>query len=251
MDGQWILEFKEYNLAALPIERISLIVKNGIAYLRDVLGEPEFVPFSFRAGNWLLQPSGAVASVLAENGICIDSSVFKGGLQRGLGLDYRPSLANGYYWNFHEDPNVEDPDGVLLEIPVYTTLVPVWQMFTRKRFALQRNTNLAKQKTNGGKHVSRWKRLLDFARFRYPLKLDFCRMTMKELTTSLEGVIRDDEQTPNVFKPLVAIGHTKDLHDFNTIERFLAYLKTKGIAVATFRQVYSRCRRPGECKSPA
>ena len=34
----------------------------------------------------------------------------------------------------------------------------------------------------------KWTRLLDFARFRYPLKLDFCRMSLDELTSMVERV---------------------------------------------------------------
>ena len=109
------------------------MVQKAIDYLRAILKEPGFTPFSFRAGNWLLQPSQTAAAVLAEKGIQFDSSVFKGGLQRRHGLDYRPSLKNGYYWRFQEDVNVEDPEGGLLEIPTHTTLVPFWRMLTNKR----------------------------------------------------------------------------------------------------------------------
>ena len=48
-------------------------------------------PLSFRAGNWLFQPSATAADVLSESGIKIDSSVFKGGVQHNHSLDYRPA----------------------------------------------------------------------------------------------------------------------------------------------------------------
>ena len=106
----WRLDFDEYNLCLLPHDRIDGIIERSISYLRKVLGDPGFVPFSFRAGNWLLQPTSAVAESLAGHGIIVDSSVFKGGLQHQLGLDYRRSRKNGYYWTFSEDVNVPDPD---------------------------------------------------------------------------------------------------------------------------------------------
>src|SRR5436190_2602489 len=107
-NGNWLLDYSEYNLCTLSKPRIRGIVQRSIEYLRGVLAEPDFIPLGFRAGNWLLQPSEIAASVLAESGIRVDSSVFKGGVQRRWGLDYRPALANGYYWAFERDVNVED-----------------------------------------------------------------------------------------------------------------------------------------------
>ena len=58
--------------------------------------------------------------------------------------------------------------------------------------------------------------LLDHLRLWYPLKFDFCRMTIHELTDTVDAVIREDQQDPTSFRPIVAIGHTKDLIDLLT-----------------------------------
>jgi len=242
-NGRWILDYSEYNLCNLPRKRIAEMVGGGIAYLRDLLGVADYTPISFRAGNWLLQPSGPAASVLAENGIRIDSSVFKGGLQRCHGMDYRPSLRNGYYWNFENDVNTDDPHGALLEIPIHTEMVPFWRMVTAKRLGLQQKGNAAAQNVIGRKKPQKLNRIRDHLRFRYPLKFDFCRMTLEELTTTVDSVILRDRRDPATFKPLVAIGHTKDLDDFETITRFLAYLREKGIKISTLQEIHDRCRR--------
>ncbi len=99
-DGRWLLDFNEYNLCTLPENRIATIVEDSLDYLRHIIDEPSFTPLSFRSGNWLFQPTQPAASVLARNGIKVDSSVFKGGLQHKYGLDYRAALKNGYYWSF-------------------------------------------------------------------------------------------------------------------------------------------------------
>jgi len=65
-------------------------------------------------------------------------------------------------------------------------------------------------------------RLLYFTRLRYPLEFDFCRMTLNELTRMEDAVIKEDKQSPTLFRPIVAIGHTKDLVDFDTVESFLS-----------------------------
>jgi hypothetical protein len=74
-------------------------------------------------------------------------------------------------------------------------------------------------------------RLMDFVHFRNPLKLDFCRMTIQELTSMVDKVIRADRKDPTSFRPIVAIGHTKDLVDFQTVDSFLSYLKQKEITL--------------------
>jgi hypothetical protein len=244
-NGSWALDESEYNLCTLRRERMEWMLRKAIAYLRRILSEPGFTPLSFRAGNWLLQPSATAAAVLAGEGIRVDSSVFKGGRQRPRGLDYRPSLRNGYYWKFQDDVNVHDPAGQLLEIPTYTRQVPFWRMLTSKRLALQdKGSNHARK--SAPPTLWQWaRRLGDRLRLRYPLKFDFCRMTFDELRASVETAIQDDRHSPALLKPLVAIGHTKDLDDFETVTRFLAYLRDRGIRVSTFEDVYPRCRAAG------
>jgi hypothetical protein len=238
---RWALDYREYNLCTLRAERISWMVREALGYLRDVVGEPDFTPLSFRAGNWLFQPTRTAATVLVEQGIRLDSSVFKGGRLRDHRLDYRPARANGYWWRFEDDVNVRHEQGALLEIPTYTVMVPFWKMATGKRLGLQRKgpstAQTPRQKLN---------KLLDRLRPFYPLKFDFCRMTMEEFRAILEPVIAEDRATPGIYRPLVAIGHTKDLVDFEVIERLLAYLKAEGIAVTTLEGAYGKCLRAGK-----
>lgn len=239
--GEWKLDNSEYNLSLLAPRRIDQIIDRSIAYLRKVLGAPDCNPFSFRAGNWLLQPTGAIAKSLAGHGIKIDSSVFKGGLQHQYGLDYRRSLKNSYYWAFSEDVNLPDPQGVLLEIPTFTKMVPTWKMFTAKRIRLQQ-----KVPTSIKHRQTRLVRLRDFARFRLPMKLDFCRLTAAEMIGMFNKEIQKDRRNPAIFRPIVVIGHTKDLVDLKTIESFLAYLRTNGVSVSAFADVHDKIMTQGK-----
>jgi peptidoglycan/xylan/chitin deacetylase (PgdA/CDA1 family) len=236
-NGQWLLDYGEYNLCTLPKSRIVHLVERAIAYLRDVLGLADFTPLSFRAGNWLFQPTGTAANILAERGIKIDSSVFKGGWQRNHNLDYRKALKNGYYWKFADHVELRDPMGKLLEMPIYSQMVPFWRMLTKKRVGLQR-----KRPSVGGKMQKKTNRLLDYLRLKYPLKFDFCRMTIDELISMLDRIIQEDQSSPTCLKPVVAIGHSKDLIDFETIRSFLFYLRKRGISISTFEEIYPRCR---------
>jgi hypothetical protein len=235
-NGAWALDHTEYNLCPLGMDRINEIVEGAIAYLRSVVSAPAFTPISFRAGNWLFQPTRTLARVLANHNIKIDSSVFKGGLQHEHNLDYRRAVSNGYYWTFRDDVTRRDPAGPLLEIPIHTRMVPFWKMVTAKRISLQ-------QKGAVGARRSRQRiyRLLDFIRFWQPLKFDFCRMTLPELVSMVEAAISQDRLNPELLTPIVAIGHTKDLVDFRSIELFLSYLKKREIPISTLRGIYEKC----------
>ncbi len=234
-DGAWSLDYREYNLCRLQRPRITEIVSQSIAYLRQVVGESGFAPLSFRAGNWLFQPTALAARVLAEHGIKLDSSVFKGGLQHLHQLDYRPAMSNGYFWPFENDANRPNAAGQWIEVPIYTEMVPFWRMATAKRLSMKGGAGAKRRRQSVSE---RWSRISDRMRFRYPLKLDFCRMTLNELTSMMDGVIREDEKDPETFRPVVAIGHTKDLTDFDTVESFLAFLKAKRIPITTFSDIY-------------
>jgi hypothetical protein len=236
-DGKWELDYTEYNLCTLPESRIGEIVGRSIRYLRDMLDAPDFTPLSFRAGSWLFQPTYKVAPILAEHGIKIDSSVFKGGRQHKYNLDYRKAKKNGYYWNFDDDVAVPSASGVMLELPIYTKMVPFWQLATSKRLGLQ-NKAASQPRTASGQ----LDRFRDLLRLRQPLKFDFCRMTIDELTATTEEAIQEDRCSPAVFKPMVLIGHTKDLIDLGTVEHFLAFLRKKNIAISTFEGVYRKCQ---------
>ncbi|HXH47956.1 MAG TPA: hypothetical protein VNM47_01160 [Terriglobia bacterium] len=233
--GTWRLDYSEYNLCTLPSSRIRQIVDRSCAFLQHLVDQGSFAPLSYRAGNWLFQPTQAAASILAEKGMRIDSSVFKGGVIHQYHLDYRPALRNGYFWRFSCDVNKPDPLGPWIELPVHTEMVHFWEMLTVKRMSFSRGSGASSRSVR-----KRLAKILDRTRFRYPLKLDFCRMTINELVTMVETVIREDRDDPDLCRPIVAIGHTKDLTDPQTVNLFLSFLQGKGIKVSTFKDVYPR-----------
>lgn len=235
--GRWALNYGEYNLCSLTHRRITQIIDESILFLRKVLDYPAFTPIAFRAGNWLFQPSAVAASALSSRGIVIDSSVFKGGLNRELGLDYRTAASNSYYWRFSADVNAEADDGIMIELPIYTVMVPSWKMLTNKRVALQKR---ATPVPAGEASIFTMKRYMDYVRLKHPLKLDFCRMTRNEMATVLDTIISDDRADPASLKPVVAIGHTKDLFDYDAVKYFLSYAMSNGIEISTFEEIYEK-----------
>ena len=239
--GTWLLDNSEYNLCVLPEERIAQMVDQSINYLRSILNESDYAPLSFRAGNWLFQPTQPAAKILNNRGVKIDSSVFKGGLQHQNKLDYRKTLKNGYYWNFSDDVNKPFRAGNMVEIPIYSEMVPPWRMATKKRISIQQQST-----KHRSSFTNKMYRYLDMARLRQPLKFDFCRMTMEELTAMMDKIVENDKNCPNIYKPIVAIGHTKDLIDFGTVSYFLSYLNKIGVEITTFQRVYNMLRQQNE-----
>jgi hypothetical protein len=241
--GCWELDYAEYNLCTLPRPRIAEIVDRAVNYLACMVGDSRFSPISFRAGNWLFQPTQTAARELSRRGLRIDSSVFKGGLQRNSDLDYRPAMKNGYYWPFGSDVNQPDPAGQWLELPIYAEMVPPWKMATSKRMGLGTSpgaTQAGSRKKAAVSLRAKMNRAFDFLRPGYPLKFDFCRMTLAELTSMMDRVIALDRQDPDSLKPIVAIGHSKDLNDLPTVDSFLSYLREKNIPVVTFENIFAK-----------
>jgi len=231
-NGRWEVDLSEYNLCSLPEERIREIVSDGIKFLRFILGKSNYVPISFRAGNWLFQPTQPAARILCEYGIKIDSSVFKGGRFKEYGVNYRKASRNGFFWRFWEDVAEPDPQGQMIEIPIYTSLVPFWEMLSRKRLQIE------KKGQEEGKRTGLFPKLKNHLSLRYPKKLDFCRLTKTEIGEMLKEIRAVDWKSPSVLKPIVAIGHTKDLKDIDTADYFLSVLKESGLKVTTFRSIY-------------
>ena len=56
----------------------------------------------------------------------------------------------------------------------------------------------------------------------------------------VEGVIQEDREEPAQYRPLVAIGHTKDLSDPGTVDAFLSFLRTNDISISTFETALPR-----------
>jgi hypothetical protein len=235
--GKWHLNNIEYNLCQLPEERIKDVVFQAVEFMKNALEDSKFSPLTFRAGNWLFQPTQPAARILYDYGIRIDSSVFKGGRFKEYGVDYRKAINNGYYWKFWEDVATSLDNGRIIEIPIYTKMVPFWSMITSKRLQIEKSTQrISKDKKS---ELAMWlSKFRNYLSLKYPQKLDFCRMTIRELEQAMEEIIKEDNKTPEQLKPIVAIGHTKDLKTFDSVDYLLKFLAYNEIKVTTFKDLY-------------
>jgi len=56
----------------------------------------------------------------------------------------------------------------------------------------------------------------------------------------LKKIVALDQESPSILKPIVAIGHTKDLKDIDAVDYFLKNLNESGLKVTTFRSIYGK-----------
>lgn len=234
-DGKWIFDYNYYNLCVFQKEKIEVVVDRALSYLRKILDVFNFTPISFRAGHLIFQPTQPLAEILAQKGIKIDSSVYKGGFWSQQKIDYRNAINNSYYWKFSNDVSISDSNGILIELPIYTKLVYLWKIFTLKRITVQK-----KESTVVKYSWKKLKRIKDYLRFKYPIKFDFCEMDRVELINLIDEIIIEDQKNPTILKPIVAIGHTKEIKEFDTIDYILSYLKNHNIKISTFKEIYPK-----------
>lgn len=239
---------EEYNMAALPIERIDEMVTECITYLENLLRpvKRDYRVWLFRAANWSMMPTENLYKVLVKHGITHDTSVFKGGVQGGnVCYDYREAYDNLFaYPASAKNINMKDESGELIELPIYTEMRPFWDFISvvrifrmiRAKFhkhKKNRETRVESQelKANADKNDNRQVSLKSFFRLS-PLKMDFNQVNSRGLKRMMKNVVRKVEgvkELKNERVDVVLIGHAKTFVPYNerTLEPFLRWCAEK------------------------
>ena len=239
---------EDYNMAALPIERIDEMVGQCIRYLENLLRpiKKDYKVWLFRAANWSMMPTENLYRVLIKHGITHDSSVFKGGVQGGnVCYDYREAYDNLFaYPASMKNINERDEKGQLTELPIYTEMRPLWDFISpirifrmvRAKFHKHKRVNelkseRVKELTNAAsKDDNRHVTINSFFRLS-PMKMDFNQVSARGLRRMMRNVIRRIENE-GVSKlgsegvSVVLIGHSKTFVPYNevTLEPFLKWV---------------------------
>ncbi len=121
LDDHWHLSMDKWRIGDLGNDDLQRCVMRGLSYLSSCRDQIETENMVFRAGGWTIQPGESALQILKQHGIRVDSTVAPGlfNPSRGDWYDFRetPDLP---YWKISQDVCVEDPGGVLLEIPIAT-----------------------------------------------------------------------------------------------------------------------------------
>jgi hypothetical protein len=235
-DAGWSQDWSEYNFAGLPLERQSELIGIGKKYLEELLKPvaANYECFVFRAANWSVSPSRNVVHALLNNGIRIDSSVFKHGKRSGIvTFDYTAAPSELVPWRVDANEICKsDETGRLLEIPIYCEqrwigafLSPnrIYRAYlTRKHRVRNFYEPVQQEKISAIPKSRRSSRLQTLFR-PHAWKADFNQCSGRQLTRALR---RADSRYGNSRNPLpfVLIGHSKLFTKFNEwdLRSFLA-----------------------------
>ena len=239
-DGRcWVQDWAEYNFAGLNPGRLNERIRIGKEFLESLLQpiNPAYRCKVFRAANWSVSPSKNVVRALVNNGIRIDTSVFKYGLRDGLvKFDYRLAFSDMVPWRADEDAIWRsNPHGEIWEVPIYSEhrRLPAFLSLNRiYRSVLGRFHRVPDTLQNSGgygisagvRHSSVVRRLGRLAA-RHAWKADFNQCTGPQLIRALK---RGASRHPDSGEPLpfVLIGHSKLFTFWNewTLRPFLAHV---------------------------
>jgi hypothetical protein len=237
--GRWQQDWSEYNFAGLSLDRIKQIVKLGKEFLESVLQpvDPKYKCFVFRAANWSVSPSRNVVRALVENGIKIDTSVFKYGRRGGLvEFDYSNAYSNLVPWRADEDDIcAHSESSQLMEFPIYSEDRWLGAFLTPERIyrvcvsRLHRfNVNHNRRHAEGGTAEPLRPGVRGESQglmSSHAWKADFNQCTGRQLIAALRRA-GEEHGGDNLDLPFVLIGHSKLFTRYNqwSLKPFLAYV---------------------------
>ncbi|HTL16552.1 MAG TPA: hypothetical protein VL793_04905 [Patescibacteria group bacterium] len=237
-NGRWIQNWAEYNFAGLSLNRLREVIALGKNFLESLLQPvlPEYRCYVFRAANWSVSPSKNVVRALIDNGIKIDTSVFKYGQRSGLvNFDYSGAFSALLPWKVDENDICSANDsGRLLEFPIYCENRWLGAFLTPQRIQRACMTRrhrvansmgdapapIARPATHGGR--KKLSRLLG----RSAWKADFNQCSGRQLIGALKRAEGQINSTP-ARVPFVLIGHSKSFTPLNSwsLRPFLAFVR--------------------------
>lgn len=236
--GKWHQNWKNYNLAGLAYNEIYAIVNTCKNFLEDTLKpiKPDYECYIFRAANWSMHPTENIAKALKENGIYIDSSVYKYGKQKGwVNYDYMNAYDPTFpYYASNEDICEYDPKGALLEFPIHCELKPITAFIAPIRIfrALRALRHKHDRSYPSGEKTTTKKsggikgkiaKYFSILTSLHPRKLDFNQLTARQMIQTLKKI--DNKQSSNNY--ITLIGHSKSFIKYNekTLRGFLKYVQ--------------------------
>lgn len=131
----WDVDTRRYRLHDFDSAGVLDILRRYTHGLRELTGGGDV--FAFRAGGWVIQPFTQIGTQLRDVGICIDSTVFAGGMSDSETHQFDFSRCpNDSRWFFKDDPLEPTPAGDLLEVPIASIQLPplfYWRLALAKK----------------------------------------------------------------------------------------------------------------------
>ena len=243
-DGKsWVQYWPEYNMASLKYERIDEMIKLSKSFLEDILKpvKSSYTCSAFRAANWSMMPTPAIYKALVNNGILLDTSVYKGGRQNGnVDYDYTNAFSHLHAYKANaSDINVRDENGALMEFPIYTEMRYFWSFITPIRAFRMIRAKFHKHQSNSNESINSKKSNQTKSPFfkKSPWKLDFNQASGRQLINALKRIKKQTKSESSTID-IVLIGHSKTFISYNekTLEKFLYWTnKQNDISFSNFK----------------
>ena len=116
-DGsKWVMVTERYRLHDFSNDEIKDIVFRYKKSLEEITCNQIF---TYRAGGWCIQPFSKIKQALKENGLWLDSTLFKNGTAKSSTHFFNfKNMPEKIQYSFEDDPLVEAPNGYFLEVPI-------------------------------------------------------------------------------------------------------------------------------------
>jgi hypothetical protein len=202
---------------------MELMIKTCKDFLEKLLRSenPNYRCIAFRAANWSVTPSRNVIRALINNGVEIDTSVFKFGKRTGLvSFDYSRAFSQIVPWKAdEEDICLHNPSGRLWEIPIYCekrwigsflSLMRIYRAILSRLHKFEYNDSPAEKTLRKGSssRLGKTFQRVSFLVKRHAWKADFNQCTGHQLINVLEKAAAQHKDFPCQL-PFVMIGHSK------------------------------------------
>lgn len=255
-NGEWKLS-NQWSIASMETDSIFKTLQNGKSYLESVLQQESlnYRCIAFRAGAYYIEPSEKVIENLIKAGFKCDTSVTKG-LYNPSYYDFREAYSNIIPW-FVSKKSIKYSDyknKELLEMPIYSEYN--FQSLLLKKFAPKIYYYL-KHGTAPAKEELQWSNERDIIKNkRYPkerrlykknekrdlkwylktilskqaIQLDYDYIPATVFVKMLEKILKNSKLEKNIdkeFIPVIASGHTKDMHNCNNIRKIFEIISNK------------------------
>lgn len=224
--GHWQQDWSEYDFARLDYERMRWMIQTGKNYLETLLKPVDegYQCIAFRAVNWSMQPSASAIAALLDNGIRMDSSVYKFG-KRNYPVTYDYSKADSHFlpWPVASDDICRRKEtGQLIEVPIYSEQrnITAFASLSRGYRVLMSLCNQIPDtpaKKRARTCSSQFRAGLSMLQDKHAWKADFNQCSGGQMIAALNRMIPYKQSHPDHVLPFVMIGHSKIYNAWNEI----------------------------------
>lgn len=241
--GNWKLG-GDWSILKYPRQQIQEMLLTGKQYLESLLRkiDPAYACVSFRAGSWCAAPSDSLMSILSELGFVFDMSIVAGVRYDTpqIKLDYTPCQEPflPYYPDMRDARRVSRSVEPIVCIPTNTFRRPraalvgaamrkiVQKLSTRNNstMPLASRGRIGDEWTNKGEAgaVGTAKKLLKRYVVGQTEIADLAQMNYAMMRQMMAHIRKQAARSGLPSVPVILENHTKDIHDFSDIERFVA-----------------------------